>query len=106
MHPGRARIKAPRTRRARETCPARSRSWRLHQAFGDPSPTRDRMNACSSRSILIAAIRDGRGAVYEMEVIHGLLIVTTIARIDTSCETDKNARAFLSWVRRPGRPRF
>ena len=51
------------------------------------------MNACSSRSIRTAAIRYGRGAVHETEMIDSLFIVTTTARIDTSCETNKIARS-------------
>src|SRR5271157_4560572 len=106
MHPGRASIKTPRTRRDREKRPARSQRWRVHQDFGDPLPTGHRMNACSSRSILTAAIRYGRGAVHETEVMDSLFIVTTTARIDTSCETNKNRpKSPVSNGEDPRRPR-
>ena len=51
------------------------------------------MNACSSRSIPALAIRYGQSAVRETEVIDNPSIVTTTARIDTSCETNKIARS-------------
>src|SRR5271157_4188126 len=101
MHPDNASIKSPRTRRDRQERPARSQSWRVHQDFGDPLPTGDRMNACSSRSIPAAAIRYGRGAVHETDVIDNPSIVTTTARIDTSCETNKIPRSLQLRKERP-----
>lgn len=47
------------------------------------------MNACSSRSLPTAAIRYGQSAVHETEVIDNPSIVTTTARIDIFCETNK-----------------
>ena len=55
------------------------------------------MNACSSRSALTAALREGRGAAHETEVTDSLSIVTTTARIDTSCETSEIAPRHQLW---------
>ena len=59
------------------------------------------MNACSSRSIPTAAIRYGQSAVHETEVIGNLSIVTTAARIDTSCETSEIAPRHQLWGQEP-----
>src|SRR5208337_1185646 len=90
MHPGSASIKTPRTRPDRQARPARSQNWRIHQDFGDPLPTGDRMNACSSRSIPALSIRYGQSAVRETEVIDNLSIVITTARIDTYLRGEQN----------------